>query len=198
MSLELVNSFATFGTFVVIAGTAIAALVQLRHARGSNQIAALDELREAFQSRDFTEAQAFIDTKLSERLKDPVFRYQWAHRAKRTDDFRGEIEQVRLIGNYFEDVGALIIAGLLDGDLAVSIYCADAIRAWDQLEPLTAISRRLRGNAIWENFEYVSMLSKKWVKTKPEGAYPRNAPRLEVNDVWLAADQQYLASLATA
>jgi hypothetical protein len=40
MSLELLNTFATLGTFVVIAGTAIAAIVQLRHARSSNQIAA--------------------------------------------------------------------------------------------------------------------------------------------------------------
>lgn len=36
MSLELVNTFATLGTFLVIAATATAAIVQLRHARGSN------------------------------------------------------------------------------------------------------------------------------------------------------------------
>ena len=47
MSTELVNTFATLGTFVVIAATAIAAIVQLRHMRGSNQIVALNELREA-------------------------------------------------------------------------------------------------------------------------------------------------------
>jgi hypothetical protein len=46
MSLQLVNTLATFGTFVVIAATAIAAIVQLRHARSSNHIAALNELRE--------------------------------------------------------------------------------------------------------------------------------------------------------
>ncbi len=33
MSLELFNSLATFGTFLVISATAIAALYQLRHAR---------------------------------------------------------------------------------------------------------------------------------------------------------------------
>jgi hypothetical protein len=50
MSFELVNTLATFGTFVVIAATAIAAVVQLRHARSSNQIAALNELRETMES----------------------------------------------------------------------------------------------------------------------------------------------------
>ncbi len=198
MSLELVNSLATFGTFLVIAGTAIAALVQLRHARGSNQIAALDELREAFQSREFADAQNFVDTELSELVKNPKFRYQWSHRAARTDEFRAQIERIRLIGNYFEDVGALILAGLLDRDLAIPIYGTDVIRAWDQLESLTAVSRRVRGKAIWENFEYAAMLCKTWLKTHPEGGYPRNAPRLPVNDVWLDADKQYAASLAPA
>jgi hypothetical protein len=50
MSLELVNTLATFGAFVVIAATAIAAIVQLRHARSSNHIAALNELRETMES----------------------------------------------------------------------------------------------------------------------------------------------------
>ncbi|MBV8172813.1 MAG: hypothetical protein JO219_12880, partial [Candidatus Eremiobacteraeota bacterium] len=50
MSLELWNTFATMGTFVVISATAIAALVQLRHARASYQITALAELNKAHDS----------------------------------------------------------------------------------------------------------------------------------------------------
>ena len=44
MSLELVNTLATLGTFLVIGATATAAIIQLRHMRGSNQIVALNEL----------------------------------------------------------------------------------------------------------------------------------------------------------
>lgn len=198
MSLELVNTLATFGTFLVIAGTAIAALVQLRHARGSNQIAALDELREAFQSSEFAEAQAFVDTRLAELVKNPAFRYQWANRSARTEEFLAPIQSIRLVGNYFEDVGALILAGLLDPDLAIPIYGTDVVRAWDRLESVTAIGRREGGNAIWENFEYAAMLCKTWMKTHPQGGYPRNAPRLPVEDVWLEADKQYTAALALA
>ena len=196
MSFELVNTLATFGTFLVIAGTAIAALVQLRHARGSNQIAALDELREAFQSREFADAQAFVDTRLDELMKNPAFRYQWANRAARSEEFLAQIQCIRLVGNYFEDVGALILAGLLDPDLAIPIYGTDVVRAWDRLEHLTAIGRRRGGNAIWENFEYAAMLCKTWMNSNPEGGYPRNAPRLPVGDVWLEADREYTASLA--
>lgn len=198
MSLEILNTFATFGTFLVIAGTAIAALVQLRHARGSNQIAALDELREAFQSQEFAEAQTFVDTRLDELVKNPAFRYQWANRAARTDEFLAQIQFIRLVGNYFEDVGALILAGLLDPDLAIPIYGTDIVRAWDGLEAVTAIGRRRGGKAIWENFEYAAMLCKTWMESHPEGGYPRNALRLQVQDVWLDADRQYAASIATA
>jgi hypothetical protein len=41
VSLELWSTLAAVGTFVVIAATAIAAFVQLRHIRRSNQLAGL-------------------------------------------------------------------------------------------------------------------------------------------------------------
>ena len=56
MSLELWNTIGTVGTFVVIATTAIAAIVQLRHMRSSDQIAALNELRETIESEHYQAA----------------------------------------------------------------------------------------------------------------------------------------------
>jgi len=50
MTLQLVNTIAMLGTFLVIGATAVAAIVQLRHARCSNHIAALNELRETIES----------------------------------------------------------------------------------------------------------------------------------------------------
>jgi hypothetical protein len=198
MPLELVNTLATFGTFLVIAGTAIAALIQLRHARGSNQIAALDELRTVFQSNEFSEATSFLATRLDELTENPAFRYQWAHAEKRTEEFRDAIQRIRLVGNYFEDVGALIVAGLLDGNLTCMIYSGDVKDAWEWLQPLIAIRRRTLGAAGWENFEYAAMLAKKWIEAHPEGTYPRGAPCLQIADKWLEADKQYAASLAPA
>jgi hypothetical protein len=198
MSLELVNSLATFGTFLVIAATAIAALVQLRHARSSNQIAALDELRTVFQSREFSDARDFMYTQVFELSKNQAFRYQWGHPAARTDQFRDGITRINLVGNYFEDLGALLLAGLLDRELACAIYSSDVMNAWESLQSLTAVRRRELGNAVWENFEYAAMLSKKWIEAHPDGAYPRGEPRLQLEDKWLEADKQYEASLAPA
>lgn len=198
MPLEFWNTFGTLGTFVVIAATAVAALIQLRHARSGNQIAALTELRDAFQSREFSEARAFIETKLPELVNNPEFRYQYANRAARTDEFFEQINHARLIGNYFEDMGALIVAGLIDRDLVAIIYSSDVTGAWERLEPLVAIGRRSVGDALWENFEYAAMVSQRWIDAHPNGGYPSGAPRLPAHDLWLEADRAYVASRAPA
>ncbi len=70
MSLELANTLATFGRFLVIAATAIAAIVQLRHARSSNHIAALNELRETMESADFQAALRFVTAELKDQWLD--------------------------------------------------------------------------------------------------------------------------------
>lgn len=191
MPLESLNTLATLGTFVVIAATAVAALIQLRHARSSNQIAALTQLRDAFQSREFSEANGLVLTRLEELLKNPVFRYQLANRAARTDEFIPAITSINLIGNYFEDMGALMVAGLLDTKLVNTIYSSDLTRCWECLEPVVAIGRREGTDAVWENFEYAAMLAFKWIEAHPNGAYPSGAPRLPIRDQWLEDDRAY-------
>ncbi|HZY99791.1 MAG TPA: hypothetical protein VFE36_09470 [Candidatus Baltobacteraceae bacterium] len=198
MSLELVNTFATLGTFLVIAATAIAAVVQLRHARGSNQIAALTELRDAFQSHEFSDAMGFVETQLGALLDNPEFRYQFANRSARTPEFRNDIDRVRLIGNYFEDMGALMLAGLVDRESLCMIYSSDLTRAWEAMEPALAISRRKTSRALWENFEYAAMVSFRWIQAHPDGAYPAREPRLSVVDRWVESDRQYVATKVAA
>ena len=66
MTAEWVTAIATLGTFLVIAASAIAALLQLRHTRGSNQIIALTECRERLESDEFNDARQFIANTLPE------------------------------------------------------------------------------------------------------------------------------------
>jgi hypothetical protein len=197
MSLELVNTLATFGTFVVIAATAIAAVVQLRHARSSNHIAALNELRETMESADFQAAQHFVEGELSKRLQDPAFRYQTDAPAARTDETRPLHAKIDTFGNFFEGMGILVKTGLVDRDLVLEIWCGVVIRAWEGLAPITAIARR-ESDAVWENFEYLTVLAREWKAAHPKGTYPAGAQRIELNDEWLEADKQYVASLAPA
>jgi hypothetical protein len=122
MSLELVNTLATFGTFVVIAATAIAAIVQLRHARSSNHIVALNELRETVDTTDFQTGQHFVNTQLAAKLQDPMFRYQIAVPSARTNDTRQFIRSVTTIANFYESMGILVKTGLVDGNLVLEMW----------------------------------------------------------------------------
>jgi hypothetical protein len=198
MSLELVNTLATFGTFVVIAATAIAAVVQLRHARSSNQIAALNELRETMETADFNAAEQFVMMDLSAKLQDAAFRYQLVPGAKRTDETRALLTKINKFGNFFESMGMLIRAGLVDRDLVVQMWSSIIVQAWKQLTPFIAIRRRSAGDVLWENFEYLTVLSQDWEAAHPRGTYPASLRRIEVTDEWLDADKQYAASLAPA
>lgn len=198
MSLEFVNTFATLGTFLVIATTAIVAIVQLRHARGGNQISALNELRELQDKPEFIDAQVFVYTELSSRLHDPIFRYQFGNRSARTDEMKPQIGKVITVGNYFESLGVLVKLGLIDRELALEMWSYNSILNWEHLAPLTAIGRRDGDASLWENFEYMAALAQDWSSAHPRGTYPSGMRRLELSDPWLEADKQYAASLATA
>jgi hypothetical protein len=198
MSLEIWNTFATFGTFVVISATAIAAIVQLRHARGSNQIAALNELRETSERPEFRAANRFVTTQLAEKIKDPEFRYQVEHRASRTAENGPLIDYATSLGNFYESMATLVRQGLVDRELALEIWNGPIVRSWRALLPITAIHRRSVGRILWENFEYLTVLSQDWLAKHSRGTYPPGIRRIDVEDVWLDVDSQYAPSRANS
>jgi hypothetical protein len=198
MSLELVNTLATFGTFLVIAGTAIAAIVQLRHARSSNQIEVLSELRESDENPEMQSAIRFIQHELSTKLEDAGFRYQLFNPGKVAPENQSAYGDIRRVGNFYENMGAFVRSGLADQKLVLEIFPSRVLRSWEQLAPVIAIFRRRAGNALWENFEYLTVLAQDWIAAHAEGTYPAGVRRIDLKDKWLEADEQYAASLAPA
>lgn len=198
MTLELWNTFATMGTFIVIAATAIAALVQLRHARSGNQIAALAELQAAFERPQFTAAHHWVRTGLASKVKDPEFRYQSSNSDAITGENQELIGKIDAVGNFYENLGMLTREGLIDGDLVFNVWSARALAAWETLAPVTACFRRKDGDALWENFEYFVVLSKNWLAAHPNGDYPADLNRMGLKDEFLEADMQYAASRTSA
>jgi hypothetical protein len=190
MSLELWNTFATFGTFLVISATAIAAIAQLRHARGSNQIAAINELRETSERAEFRAAQRFVFTQLPEKLADRAFRYQIVNRAARTAENGPLIDQATSLGNFYESMAMLVRDGLVDRKLALEIWNSVAVRNWEALGPFTAILRRKLGSIVWENFEYLTVISQDWLAAHASGTYPPGIRRIQLKDEWLETDSQ--------
>ncbi|MDQ6931625.1 MAG: hypothetical protein M3160_00455 [Candidatus Eremiobacteraeota bacterium] len=198
MSLEILSTLASFATFVVIAATAIAAIVQLRHTRGSNQIAAITELRETMESAEFQATQNFVMSALRKTLEDPVFRYQILNRPARTSENQTLIGRITTVGNYYDGIGVLVKAGFVDRGLTLECFADNICDAWDMLAPVEAIFRRGGNVRGWANFEYLTVLAQDWLAAHPNGTYPPGVRRIEVKDVWRNADAQYSASLATA
>ena len=201
MSLELVNTFATLGTFLVIGVTAIVALVQLRHARSSNLIEALAEMRQEVASREMVPALRFVRFHLSERLQDPAFRYQMANPSTLTDENQLARVYISQVANYFEGLGALVKRGLAEKSAVLdsSYITLGAITMWNQMSPVIALVRESLGDpSAYENFEYLIVLAQDWKAAHPNGTYPEGVRRIDLNYPWAEADKQYAASLASA
>ncbi|MGA2760420.1 MAG: hypothetical protein ABSF08_08905 [Candidatus Cybelea sp.] len=190
MSLELWNTVATIGTFLVITATALAAIVQLRHMRGSNQITVLTELRAAQQTPEFLKAVHYVYSELPSRLEDPAFRYQLANRVARTVENNEQISYVEIVGDYYENVGVFAKTGLVDRRLLLDIHAAVVLDAWNALLDVTAILRSHYGRSIYENFEYLAVLSENWTSAHPDGSYPKNVRRIDVPNKWRSAGEE--------
>ncbi|HEV7180523.1 MAG TPA: hypothetical protein VGN11_11675, partial [Candidatus Baltobacteraceae bacterium] len=127
MSAEWVTAAGTIGTFVVIAASAVAALMQLRHMRGSNQIVALTECRETLEAPDFRAAQRFVSYDLPKRLEDPneVLRI-----ALPQSQFEGEYQAIDTVANFFENLGVFVKNRIIDPGLACDMWAYVVMRNW--------------------------------------------------------------------
>ena len=74
MSLEQWSVLAWVGTFLVITATALAAFVQLRHLRWSNQLAGLQSTFDMLMDPMVRELVSYVRRDLTDRMKEDAFR----------------------------------------------------------------------------------------------------------------------------
>lgn len=189
MSLEVWGTIAAFGTFIVIAATAIAALVQLRHLRANNQIAAITTLQNTIRSREFQRARRFVREELSAKLEDPSFRDELTK-----VPIGDAAHELLFLGNLYEELGMFVKRGIIDSAIACDFWSALVAGDWRQVAPAIAIVRRSQGQSVWENFELMKDVALEWFAKYPNGVYPRSRRRTPLEDVWLAADTSRLQS----
>ena len=173
MSAEWVTAIATLGTFIVIAASAFAALLQLRHMRGGNQIVALTECRETLESEAFQEAREFVMMVLPRLLKDPETMEKLSRPV-----FPKELRPAGYVANFFESMGAFVRFDIIDRSIACDLWCGVVLACWEALLPVTRIRRR-DDPGIWENFEYLAVLSKQFAERSPT-SYPSHVPRMDM------------------
>ena len=174
MSAEWLIAIGTIGTFAVITASAIAALVQLRHMRSSNQIVALTECRQTMESVEFREAQRFCSYDLPKRLQDPVERARIAQLP-----FTTEYEAIGTVANFIESMGMFVKKGIIDEQLACDFWCYAVLRNWNALTPVVTYARKsLAVPSLWENFEYMAVLAERYLREHPGGSFPAGVKRM--------------------
>jgi hypothetical protein len=185
MSIEVWSAVAQIGTFVVIALTAIAALVQLQHLRSANQLTAWQTFFQTYEGAELADAFHFVRAELAERLKDPLFR------AELRD---GAVDRARhpeiKIANFFDQWGSYYRMGAIDRR-AYMIASADMIVSfWRRLEPVVALlAVQSNGvNTSFESFEYLAVQAKEWLASHPGGNYPAGVARMPLADKWAEID----------
>ncbi|HXM19123.1 MAG TPA: hypothetical protein VN934_10020 [Candidatus Tumulicola sp.] len=183
MSLELLNTLATITTTLVIAATAIAAIVQLRHLRASNQIAGQLALRQVLLDTAFWDAMGRVRFEIPTLLKDPEFRkfvreFHLSSAQASEERFDVPYADALTVGRNLENIGNMIRNGLTDKRIFLEQYANLVVMAWDGLEPLVKIRRdAVESDAPWEDFEYLTVLSRQWI-SEVRSAYPKGVARI--------------------
>jgi hypothetical protein len=183
MSLELLNTLATITTTVVISATAIAAVIQLRHMRASNQIAGQLALRQVLLDDAFIESMGHVRFEIRELLKDPQFlefvrQFHLSTASDGDERYERPYAAALRVGRNLENIGNMIRNGLTDRRIFLEQYANLVVMAWDGTEQLLRIRREATGNgSTWEDFEYLTVLSRRWI-SKVQSCYPKGIERI--------------------
>ena len=183
---QVATAAAQVGTFVVVGGSVIAALVQLRHMRGGNQLQALLSLERDFRGPELQAALTYVQEHLPQRLEDPAYR--------RDLDQLGfidpEVHPEMVACNWLNEMGTLVKRDLVSEGTFMDLFGRLIVHCWKHLSPAIAIMRRKRGQAQYHDFEYLAVRAAAWLQRNPQGTAPRPFARAEVPDPWLAVDTE--------
>jgi hypothetical protein len=184
MSVDLVNAIAAVGTFLILGASAVAAVVQLRHMRSSNQLGALLALEHEFHSDALQESFRFVQNELAYKLHDRAYREELERIG--FIDSRDHLE-VNVL-NWFNELGALLKNELVDQTAFMDLFSRLAVQYWEILAPAIAILRRRRGPAQYHSFEFLAIKARKWLSDSPQGRFPRGMARIPLLDEWAEED----------
>lgn len=169
--LESLNTIAAVGTFVVIGATAIAAVIQLRHMRASNQLEGLLSVLARVEDANFNKWLTETQRQLSGILSDDTY-----VRSVIDNTFDRSVAWLQL-GNSYDWVGSLVKNRLIPIDPFLDVYNFRVVQAWELMKPITVLARYKAGDAVWENFEYLYVSACDWAARHANGTYPKRMRR---------------------
>jgi hypothetical protein len=175
VNLEAIGVGLSAATLIVIAATAIAAIIQLRHLRASNQLSALLEILDQWNKPHLQAAYARFLRDLPAKLADNDYRKRLESPQSQDRESHPEF----LIFDLWEQVGTYAKYGLVDERILLDIVSAQVTNAWRLGWPVIEILRRRSGPATFENFEYLAVRATFFHKQFADGAYPKGMPRMD-------------------
>jgi len=178
MSWEEISALSTFATLIVIAASAVAAVLQLRHMRSANTISGFIGLMERWASPQAREVQRHVfNGEVERKLADPEYRKTLAS---------GDVDRVAhpelQYLDFWESLGMLLKLRYFDEAAVMESGGPMAVRAWQHLSPVIAIIRRTRGPTAYDNFEYIVARAQMWEARHPSGIYPSDTPHVPTID----------------
>jgi hypothetical protein len=179
MSQETLATAASIGTFIVIAATAVAAVVQLRHLRAQNQLTGLLTVLARVEDPQFNEWVDNARQVVADRLPDPAYR-----RAILDGTFDRKNNAWLNLANSYDWVGSLVKHNLIPEESLLDVYSFRVTQAWEIVEGIVPLVRSRSGPVVWENFEYLVVRAREWNAQHAEGAYPKGVPRLRIDVTW--------------
>ncbi len=128
---------------VVLLAGSIAAVLQLKHLRLSNQLSAYLDIEREYHSPELLAARMWLE---AQDFNDPVV----LEAAVRD----GGDPRIRTVGNYLEGIAQLVNDGVLDKGIAKR-FLAAAPFYWKFLKPVALELRSQIGLPVWVDVEYL-------------------------------------------
>lgn len=185
MTGDYLTAYATLGTVAVIGASAMAALVQLRHMRASNELEAVLALQEDFRSTEVQTALHYAQEQLADRLADEQYRSELAAIGFISVDRHPELTAC----NWFTQMGTFLKHGLITEATVMDLYARLIRYYWKVLSPAIAIMRRKRGDGQYSEFEYLALRANAWLERHVQGTLPRRVARSPLPDPWREFDE---------
>ena len=199
MSPEVVTAIASLVTALVIAATAVAAVVQLRHMRSGNLIEAVLSFRAMLEDDEHRKANRLLrGGDLARELEDPRFRRYLYRLAKRLPQdeipqkYVDLMEAAVALGNSFELIGGMIRNHVVAPEVFLANYWWVVTNTWERMKEYIAMMRQYTGaDSLFEDFEYLTVVSGEWAKRHPN-SYARGVARMPLTNPYPLAEQSFV------
>lgn len=177
MTTEVLGTVFAGVTCVVIAATAIAALIQLRHLRASNQLNAMLTIIQVWNEPKLQEDMLYVRTGLQHKIQAQDYLADLKAEIAKGPVPRATHPEFAVL-DLWEQVGTLMKYGLIDERPLLDIVAPQVLSSWTQCEPVIACLRERFGASAFENAEYAAARARLWMDRYEDGNYPKHTPRM--------------------